>query len=108
MSLTGAQKTAISARVNVVVVAGAGPGKTTTMVERCLDCLESHSSPVALDELLLVTFTEAAATEMRQRIRTRLIQESELNRDQAQWQEQLALFETAPIGTLHSFCFKLI
>lgn len=106
MSPTGAQKKAIAARGNVLVVAGAGTGKTTTIVERCLDCLVSHSSPVELDELLLVTFTEAAATEMRQRIRTRLTQESELN--QAKWQEQLALFETAPIGTLHSFCFKLI
>jgi ATP-dependent helicase/nuclease subunit A len=108
MSLTGAQKEAIAARGNVLVVAGAGTGKTTTMVERCLDCLTSQSSPVSLEELLLVTFTEAAATEMRQRIRTRLIQESEQNRDQAHWQEQLALFETAHIGTLHSFCFKLI
>jgi ATP-dependent helicase/nuclease subunit A len=108
MSLTGSQKDAIAARGNVLVVAGAGTGKTTTMVERCLDCLVRQSSPVALDEILMVTFTEAAATEMRQRIRARLIQESEQNPNQTHWLEQLALFETAYIGTLHSFCFQLI
>ena len=108
MSLTHAQKRAVSARGNVLVVAGAGTGKTTTLVERCLDCLLSESPPAALDEILMVTFTEAAAAEMRQRIRLRLLQESERHPDQPHWQEQLALFETAQIGTLHSFCLQLV
>src|SRR5437773_9111303 len=99
MSLTPAQKQAIAARGNVLVVAGAGTGKTRTLVERCLSCLLDEKHRASLDEILMVTFTEAAAAEMRQRIRDRLEQEldSEANRQpgDSRWQEQLALFEVA-------------
>src|SRR5437660_142580 len=108
MSLTAAQQQAIKARGNVVVMAGAGTGKTRTLVERCLDCLIHEKPSPSIDEILLVTFTEAAAAEMRQRIRERLQQEAEAHRDEVRWQEQLALFEHARIGTLHSFCLKLV
>ena len=66
-SLTPSQRQAVEARGNVLVMAGAGTGKTKTLVARCLDCLERESA--SLDELLIVTFTEAAAAEMRQRLR---------------------------------------
>src|SRR3954470_2861405 len=69
MSLTPAQQEAIAARGNVLVVAGAGAGKTSTLVARCLHCLLEEKPPVSLDELLLVTFTEAAAADMRRKIR---------------------------------------
>jgi ATP-dependent helicase/nuclease subunit A len=109
MSLTAAQQEAISARGNVLVVAGAGTGKTRTLVERCLACLLSEKARASIDEILVVTFTEAAAAEMRQRIRDRLEEERQGKRHEAaRWQEQLALFETAHIGTLHSFCFQLV
>jgi ATP-dependent helicase/nuclease subunit A len=72
MSFTPAQQEAIAARGNVLVVAGAGTGKTSTLVERCLSCLLDEKPPASLDEILMVTFTEAAAAEMRQRIRTRM------------------------------------
>ncbi len=115
MSLTPAQLQAIAARGNVLVVAGAGTGKTRTLVERCLNCLLEERPPASLDEILMVTFTEAAAAEMRQRIRARLEEElknAELNGAPAKvlhhWHEQLALFEAAHIGTLHSFCLKLV
>jgi ATP-dependent helicase/nuclease subunit A len=108
MSLTAAQQRAVAARGDVVVVAGAGTGKTRTLVERCLACLLEEKPPVSLEEVLMVTFTEAAAAEMRQRIRARLEEESRRQPAELRWHEQLALFETAHIGTLHSFCLKLV
>lgn len=109
MSLTAAQQEAISARGNVLVVAGAGTGKTRTLVERFLGCLLAEKPRTSIEEILVVTFTEAAAAEMRLRIRGRLEQERQRNdHEAAWWQEQLALFETAHIGTLHSFCFQLV
>ena len=72
MSFTPAQTTAIAARGNVLVIAGAGTGKTRTLIERCLQLLREGAS---LDRLLLVTFTEAAAAEMRARLRTALQEE---------------------------------
>ena len=56
----------------LLVLAGAGTGKTSTLVGRCLGCLLHEKPPVSLDEILMVTFTDAAAAEMRQRIRIRL------------------------------------
>jgi ATP-dependent helicase/nuclease subunit A len=124
MSLTSAQKQAVTARGNVLVVAGAGTGKTRTLVERCLHCLLVETPPVSIEEMLVVTFTEAAATEMREKIREALdrkVREIERSHDSpkpepaakdrrsAGWlTEQLALFESAHIGTLHSFCLKLL
>jgi ATP-dependent helicase/nuclease subunit A len=107
MSLTAAQHKAIRARGNVLVLAGAGSGKTSTLVERALDCLLTEQPPPAISDLLVVTFTEAAAAEMRQRLRARLEAQARLTGD-ARWPEQLALFDTAHIGTIHSFCFHLV
>ncbi len=106
--LTPSQRNAVAARGNVLVMAGAGTGKTHTLVERCLDCLVTEHA--SLDEILIVTFTEAAAAEMRQRLRRALensldSQPSTLNQFCA---EQLALFDAAHIGTLHGFCLKLV
>jgi ATP-dependent helicase/nuclease subunit A len=98
-SLTKAQQRAVEARGNVLVMAGAGTGKTKTLVERCLDCLQRDGAQI--DELLVVTFTEAAAAEMRQRLRRELEKSPKLS-------EQLALFDLSHIGTLHSFCLKLV
>ncbi|HXR49196.1 MAG TPA: UvrD-helicase domain-containing protein [Candidatus Limnocylindrales bacterium] len=107
-ALTPSQRQAVAARGNVLVMAGAGTGKTHTLVERCLDCLCRERA--SLDEILVVTFTEAAATEMKQRLRAALektfnIQHSTFNQHLA---EQLALFDTAAIGTLHGFCLRLV
>lgn len=107
-SLTPAQQEAIVARGNVLVVAGAGTGKTRTLVERCLNCLLNEKPRLSLDEIFMVTFTEAAAAEMRQRIRDRLEEERRRHGEDTRWEEQLALFDTAHIGTLHSFCLQLV
>ncbi len=106
MSLTAAQQAAVAARGNVLVMAGAGTGKTSTLVARCIDCLAGND-PASLDELLVVTFTEAAAAEARERIRAALDRKFSETADEY-WAQQLALFDAAHIGTLHGFCFKLV
>jgi ATP-dependent helicase/nuclease subunit A len=108
MGLTPAQTKAVQARGNVLVVAGAGTGKTRTLVERCLDCLVNDRPVVSIDQMLVVTFTEAAAAELRQRLRARIEEQARSHPTDSRWEEQLALFETARIGTLHSFCLRLV
>src|SRR5580692_1439989 len=104
-NLTPSQQRAVAARGNVLVMAGAGTGKTHTLVERCLNLICDEQ--VSLTEILIVTFTEAAATEMRERLRNAL--ENSAHRSAgANLSEQLALFDAAHIGTLHGFCFKLV
>src|SRR5450631_1897295 len=98
-SLTPSQRQAVAARGNILVMAGAGTGKTKTLVARCLDCLDRDRA--SLDELLIVTFTEAAAAELRQRL-LRAIEEKVAAESSHQppttshfWQEQLARFDIA-------------
>ena len=106
--LTPAQQQAVAARGNVLVMAGAGTGKTKTLVERCLSLVRDEQ--VSLDEILVVTFTEAAAAEMKQRLRSALESalDSQLATPASFLAEQLALFDAAHIGTLHGFCLKLV
>ncbi len=99
------QKEAVAAQGNVLVVAGAGAGKTRTLIQRCVVRLLDETDPVNVDEILMVTFTQAAATEMRQRLRAGL---EAAKMPSARRAEQLALLETAHISTLHSFCFRLV
>jgi ATP-dependent helicase/nuclease subunit A len=104
-SLTESQLKAVREHGNVLVMAGAGTGKTTTLITRCLDCLErEHAS---LDELLIVTFTDAAAGKLRRDLGDAIKEKLEENSD-PHLAEQLALFDIAHIGTLHGFCFKLV
>jgi ATP-dependent helicase/nuclease subunit A len=104
-ALTAQQQEAVAARGNVLVVAGAGAGKTRTLVERCLAWLLDERNQGSVDEILMVTFTQAAAAEMRKRLRDGLEQ---AQRTSGRLAEQLALLETAHICTLHSFCFELV
>lgn len=106
--MTASQARAVSAKGNLVVMAGAGAGKTRTLIERCLAALGRPHDPVSLDQVLMVTFTEAAAAEMRRRLGVRLAELAAAEPDKTWWPEQLAMLETVPIGTLHSFCLRLI
>ena len=106
--LTPSQRRAVAARGNVLVMAGAGTGKTHTLVQRCLHCLCQEQPPASLEEFLVVTFTEAAAAEIRRRLREQLEEKLRAAPDEPRWTEQIALFDTAHIGTLHSFCLKLV
>lgn len=111
-SPTAQQQRAISARGNVLVVAGAGAGKTQTVVDRCLAWLLDEGNAGSIDQILMVTFTQAAAAEMRQRLRQSL-EQAQARLEKAgspslHLAEQLALLDTAHICTLHSFCFQLV
>ena len=72
MSLTDAQRRAVETEGNLLVLAGAGTGKTKTLVERCIARLLDPVKVSGIDEFLMVTFTEAAAAEMKARIREAL------------------------------------
>jgi ATP-dependent helicase/nuclease subunit A len=106
-SPTPQQQRAISARGNILVVAGAGAGKTQTVVDRCLAWLLDEKNEGSIDQILMVTFTQAAATEMRQRLRQSL-EKAQERLPSVRLTEQLALLDTAHICTLHSFCFHLV
>lgn len=117
MNFTAAQQEAVRSEGNVLVLAGAGTGKTHTMVERCLNRLFRPIAPIYLDQILMVTFTEAAAAEMKRRIAEKLNQrfDTELFADlgsaaktKQRVAEQLALLDMAGIGTLHSIALGLI
>lgn len=106
--LTSDQERAVEAGGDVLVVAGAGTGKTSTLVERCVRRILDPGARVSLDAVLLVTFTEAAASEMRRRIRQRLEEAFEGAPEDRWIAEQLALVDSARISTLHSFCLHLV
>ncbi|MCB1125476.1 MAG: UvrD-helicase domain-containing protein, partial [Verrucomicrobiae bacterium] len=106
--INDSQQRAIDTPGSVLVTAGAGTGKTRTLVERCLARILDPDRPCGLDRFLVVTFTEAAATEMRRRIRERLAREEAARPDDEWLAEQSVLVETAAIGTLHGFCARLI
>ena len=109
---------------NVVVVAGAGTGKTTILVNRILNLLMREPSPLAITEIVALTFTNKAAVEMKQRLRTQLLRLTEqaedmiaifrtryhLPADQIVDRAKAALeqIEKAQIGTLHSFAAHLL
>ena len=108
MKHTPAQEQAIHAKGNVLVVAGAGTGKTRTLIDRCMKQLLDPDEEVSLLEILMVTFTEAAATEMKERIAHRLEQALENDPQNPDLQEKLAQIDIASIGTLHAFCLNQI
>src|SRR4029450_10859541 len=101
------QERAVRARGNVLVQAGAGAGKPGTPHKRRTQrLLEDGRNSV--DQILMVTFTEAAAAEMRRRIREELNAALHRRPNDQHIVEELALLQTANISTLHSFCLQLV
>lgn len=107
-TLTAEQAAAVDAAGNVLLMAGAGTGKTSTLVARVVARAVDGAPPVKLDRILMVTFTEAAAAEMRHRLREALAGLAEAAPEDERMADQLARLETAHIGTIHSFCLRLI
>lgn len=106
MELTREQQAAVEARdENLLIAAAAGAGKTRTLTERVVKLIEENACEV--DELLIMTFTNAAAQEMRSRIQAALMKrlETELDTDnQARLEKQIIFLSGAQISTFHSFC----
>jgi ATP-dependent helicase/nuclease subunit A len=93
---------------DILVAAAAGSGKTAVLVERIIKKISNPHAPVNVDELLVATFTKAAAAEMRERIREALEKEVFEDPDSEHIRRQLALIHRAAITTLHSFCKDVI
>ena len=107
-TLTPEQKSAVDFHGDLLVVASAGTGKTTTLVARCEKYIFDSNNPVSLDRILMVTFTEAAAAEMKLRIRRKLEEALVSGKPDSNAATQYALLPTAHISTLHSFCLRLV
>ena len=93
---------------SLLVSAAAGSGKTAVLVERVIRLLTDENSGITADRLLIVTFTNAAAAEMRARIEKRLYEEIQNNPDSTSLLKQKHLLASADICTIDSFCIKFV
>lgn len=106
---TPAQRQVIDARdCNVLVSAAAGSGKTAVLTQRIIERICDAQNPVSIDRILIVTFTEAAAAEMKERIAQALQKQAAKEPDNAHLQKQVTLIHNAFITTIHSFCLYLL
>lgn len=106
---TQPQKNAIDARgSNIIVSAAAGSGKTAVLVQRVINMITDPDSDVNIDQLLIVTFTNAAAAEMRSRIADTLNKILEKDSNNTNALVQLSLLPNAKICTIDSFCINLV
>ncbi|WP_413379507.1 UvrD-helicase domain-containing protein [Alkalihalobacillus sp. 1P02AB] len=118
MKFNQAQEQAIFNEHSLVVVsAGAGSGKTRVLTERIVYLCElkrtnpQHRMGVTIDEIVAITFTEKAAREMKDRIRSRInekIADSKEDEEQRFWLEQKDALERTIISTFHSFCQQIL
>ncbi len=93
---------------NILVCAAAGSGKTAVLVERIIEIVTDEEHPVDIDRLLVVTFTNAAAAEMRERIGKALSARLCQTPDNVHLQRQVSLLHNAQITTIDSFCLFVI
>lgn len=93
---------------NILVSAAAGSGKTAVLVQRILSKIMDREHPVDIDRMLIMTFTRAAAGEMRERIEAALEQALYEDPDNEHLQRQMTLIHTAQITTIDGFCSYII
>ena len=91
---------------NILVSAAAGSGKTSVLVERIINKIVNEK--VDIDKILVVTFTNAAASEMRQRLMDAIYKKIDEDPNDQNMQRQLMLINRANISTIHSFCLNVI
>lgn len=109
ISFTEKQQRVIDARGrNLLVSAAAGSGKTAVLVERIVKMVSDSNHPVDIDRLLVVTFTNAAAAEMRERISKALNDRLAADPENEHLQRQTTLLHNARITTIDSFCLFVL
>ena len=106
---TAEQISAIETRDRTLLVsAAAGSGKTATLTERIIRSLTDEKNPIDIDSLLVVTFTNAAAAELRQKISDALSEAVKKNPDNRRLERQLFMLPAAKIRTIDSFCGEIL
>lgn len=109
MEFTKEQAQAIWERdTDILVSAGAGAGKTRVLVNRIAELITDPDTPVLADQILVMTFTNAAAQEMRDRISKELSARLSEDPENAGLRRQIRLIRQADISTIHSFCSRLL
>ena len=109
MKYTKEQQKVIDIRnKNIIVSAAAGSGKTAVLTERIASKICDEQNPASVDRMLIVTFTNAAAGEMRDRIGKRLREKLAENPDNSHIRRQIAILHTAQITTIDSFCLYIL
>lgn len=104
--MTKEQQEAVSARGKIIVSASAGSGKTFVMIERLVSLILGGAD---IRRVLAVTFTNKAAAQMREKLRSALIRRiSEHPQERARLKEQLSALPLADISTIHAFCARLV
>lgn len=93
---------------NILVSAAAGSGKTAVLVERIISMVTDPERNIDIDKLVVVTFTKAAAGEMRARISAAIEEKLENNPENEKLQKQLTLIHNAQITTIDSFCLNIV
>ena len=93
---------------NILVSAAAGSGKTAVLVERIVKKITDEKNPVDIDRILVVTFTKAAASEMKERIGVAINKLKEDNPEDMNLDRQMTLLHNAQITTIDSFCLFVV
>lgn len=93
---------------NILVSAAAGSGKTAVLVERIIKMITRQDNPIDIDRLVVVTFTNMAAYEMRMRIMSAIQKRLEEDPDNRHLERQLTLVHGAKITTIDSFCLDIV
>ena len=93
---------------NLLISAAAGSGKTAVLVERIIKMVTDTKNPVDIDKLCVVTFTNAAAAEMKERILLALNNALDEDSENEHLKKQISLVHTAKITTIDSFCLDIV
>ncbi len=109
MNLTESQKSAIDIRdSSLIISAGAGSGKTAVLTQRILERICDESDDCTINDFLIVTFTNAAAKELSDRMRKKLTDRAKECPENKKIARNLALLPLAKISTINSFCYEIV